>query len=156
MWDAGPVNTHSWRLPEDWTLPVSMLSHGRSRLRSAKPATEALRRGSLSGTLSSCLILARNSTHCLTAVCFTSSTMKIVAASLRHSTPSCQPALATICSASAIGSQAPRVPVECASRRSERRSGHQDWRVDAIDAVTMDTNMDAIGVSAWRASVTRV
>ncbi len=43
-------------------------------------------------------------------------------------------------------------------RQSEIRAafGSQDWRVDAIDAVTMDTNMDAIGVSAWRASVTRV
>lgn len=43
-------------------------------------------------------------------------------------------------------------------RQSEIRAafGPQDWRVDAIDAVTMDTNMDAIGVSAWRASVTRV
>jgi cyclopropane fatty-acyl-phospholipid synthase-like methyltransferase len=43
-------------------------------------------------------------------------------------------------------------------RQSEIREafGSQDWRVDAIDAVTMDTNMDAIGVSAWRASVTRV
>jgi cyclopropane fatty-acyl-phospholipid synthase-like methyltransferase len=42
-------------------------------------------------------------------------------------------------------------------RRSEIREafGSQDWRVDAIDPVTMDTNMDAIGVSAWRASVTR-
>lgn len=43
-------------------------------------------------------------------------------------------------------------------RQSEIRAafGPPDWRVDAIDAVTMDTNMDAIGVSAWRASVTRV
>ena len=43
-------------------------------------------------------------------------------------------------------------------RQSEIRAafGPQDWRVDAIDAVTMDTNMDAIGVSAWRANVTRV
>jgi cyclopropane fatty-acyl-phospholipid synthase-like methyltransferase len=30
-----------------------------------------------------------------------------------------------------------------------------DWRVDAIAAVTMDTNMDEIGVRAWRASITR-
>jgi cyclopropane fatty-acyl-phospholipid synthase-like methyltransferase len=30
-----------------------------------------------------------------------------------------------------------------------------DWRVDAIAAVTMDTNMDDIGVRAWRASITR-
>ena len=29
------------------------------------------------------------------------------------------------------------------------------WRVDAIVAVTMDTNMDDIGVRAWRASITR-
>ena len=28
------------------------------------------------------------------------------------------------------------------------------WRVDAIVAVTMDTNMDDIGVRAWRASIT--
>jgi cyclopropane fatty-acyl-phospholipid synthase-like methyltransferase len=43
-------------------------------------------------------------------------------------------------------------------RQSEIREafGPQDWRVDAIDAVTMDTNMDAIGVSAWRASITRL
>jgi cyclopropane fatty-acyl-phospholipid synthase-like methyltransferase len=31
-----------------------------------------------------------------------------------------------------------------------------DWRIDAIDAVTMDTNMDAIGVHAWRASISRL
>ena len=30
-----------------------------------------------------------------------------------------------------------------------------EWRVDAIAAVTMDTNMDEIGVRAWRASITR-
>jgi cyclopropane fatty-acyl-phospholipid synthase-like methyltransferase len=30
-----------------------------------------------------------------------------------------------------------------------------DWRIDAIDAVTMDTNMDQVGVHAWRASITR-
>jgi SAM-dependent methyltransferase len=30
-----------------------------------------------------------------------------------------------------------------------------DWRVDAVAAVTMDTNMDEIGVRAWRASITR-
>jgi hypothetical protein len=30
-----------------------------------------------------------------------------------------------------------------------------DWRVDAIVAVTIDTNMDEIGVRAWRASTTR-
>ncbi|HEX5907577.1 MAG TPA: hypothetical protein VFY56_11210 [Propionibacteriaceae bacterium] len=29
------------------------------------------------------------------------------------------------------------------------------WRIDAIDAVTMDTNMDQVGVHAWRASITR-
>ena len=29
----------------------------------------------------------------------------------------------------------------------------QDWRVDAIDAVTMETNIDAVGVHAWRASI---
>jgi cyclopropane fatty-acyl-phospholipid synthase-like methyltransferase len=34
--------------------------------------------------------------------------------------------------------------------------GHPDWRIDAIDAVTIDTNMDAIGVSAWRASIIRL
>jgi hypothetical protein len=28
--------------------------------------------------------------------------------------------------------------------------------VDALDAVTMDTNMDEIGVRAWRASIVRV
>jgi cyclopropane fatty-acyl-phospholipid synthase-like methyltransferase len=30
------------------------------------------------------------------------------------------------------------------------------WRIDAIDAVTMDTNMDQVGVHAWRAGITRV
>jgi cyclopropane fatty-acyl-phospholipid synthase-like methyltransferase len=34
--------------------------------------------------------------------------------------------------------------------------GPPDWRVDAVDAVTMDTNMDEIGVRAWRASIVRV
>ena len=34
--------------------------------------------------------------------------------------------------------------------------GLPDWRVDALDAVTMDTNMDEIGVRAWRASIVRV
>ena len=34
--------------------------------------------------------------------------------------------------------------------------GPPDWRVDALDAVTMDTNMDEIGVRAWRASIVRV
>ena len=29
----------------------------------------------------------------------------------------------------------------------------QEWRVDAIDAVTMETNLDAVGVHAWRASI---
>ena len=33
--------------------------------------------------------------------------------------------------------------------------GPPDWRVDALDAVTLDTNMDEIGVRAWRASVVR-
>jgi cyclopropane fatty-acyl-phospholipid synthase-like methyltransferase len=30
------------------------------------------------------------------------------------------------------------------------------WRIDAIDAVTMDTNIDRLGVHAWRASITRL
>jgi cyclopropane fatty-acyl-phospholipid synthase-like methyltransferase len=30
------------------------------------------------------------------------------------------------------------------------------WRIDALDAVTMDTNIDRIGVNAWRASITRL
>ena len=34
--------------------------------------------------------------------------------------------------------------------------GPPAWRVDALDAVTMDTNMDEIGVRAWRASIVRV
>jgi cyclopropane fatty-acyl-phospholipid synthase-like methyltransferase len=34
--------------------------------------------------------------------------------------------------------------------------GPSEWRIDAIDAVTMDTNMDAIGVRAWRATILRV
>jgi SAM-dependent methyltransferase len=34
--------------------------------------------------------------------------------------------------------------------------GPADWQVDAIDAVTLETNMDAIGVRAWRASIIRL
>ena len=34
--------------------------------------------------------------------------------------------------------------------------GPPRWRVDAIDAVTMDTNLDRVGVRAWRASITRL
>ena len=34
--------------------------------------------------------------------------------------------------------------------------GPPAWRVDALDAVTMDTNMDEIGVRGWRASIVRV
>jgi cyclopropane fatty-acyl-phospholipid synthase-like methyltransferase len=34
--------------------------------------------------------------------------------------------------------------------------GTRDWRIDAIDAVTLETNLDAIGVRAWRASVGRL
>lgn len=34
--------------------------------------------------------------------------------------------------------------------------GPPAWRVDALDAVTLDTNMDEIGVRAWRASIVRV
>jgi SAM-dependent methyltransferase len=34
--------------------------------------------------------------------------------------------------------------------------GPNRWRVDAIDAVTMDTNIDRIGVRAWRAAITRL
>jgi SAM-dependent methyltransferase len=34
--------------------------------------------------------------------------------------------------------------------------GPEDWQVDAIDAVTLETNMDAIGVRAWRASIIRL
>jgi SAM-dependent methyltransferase len=34
--------------------------------------------------------------------------------------------------------------------------GPSEWRIDAIDAVTMDTNMDAIGVQAWRATIVRL
>jgi len=30
------------------------------------------------------------------------------------------------------------------------------WRIEAIDPVTMHTNMDDVGVRAWRASVTRL
>ena len=33
---------------------------------------------------------------------------------------------------------------------------HPDWRIDAIDAVTIDTNMDDVGISAWRASIIRL
>ena len=49
----------------------------------------------------------------------------------------------------------PGTSVPSRVRQSEIRGGvsTMDWRVDAIDAVTMDTNMDAIGVSAWRASI---
>jgi cyclopropane fatty-acyl-phospholipid synthase-like methyltransferase len=32
----------------------------------------------------------------------------------------------------------------------------QDWQIDAIDAVTLETNLDAIGVRAWRASIIRL
>jgi cyclopropane fatty-acyl-phospholipid synthase-like methyltransferase len=31
-----------------------------------------------------------------------------------------------------------------------------DWQIDAIDAMTMDTNMDDTGVRAWRASISRI
>jgi cyclopropane fatty-acyl-phospholipid synthase-like methyltransferase len=31
-----------------------------------------------------------------------------------------------------------------------------DWQIDAIDAMTMDTNMDDTGVRAWRASTSRI
>lgn len=31
-----------------------------------------------------------------------------------------------------------------------------EWRIEAIDAVTMDTNMDDIGIRAWRANIRRV
>jgi cyclopropane fatty-acyl-phospholipid synthase-like methyltransferase len=31
-----------------------------------------------------------------------------------------------------------------------------DWQVDAIDAMTMETNMDDTGVRAWRASISRI
>src|SRR5215207_1336343 len=34
--------------------------------------------------------------------------------------------------------------------------GPPDWHIDAIDAVTIETNMDAIGVRAWRASIVRL
>jgi cyclopropane fatty-acyl-phospholipid synthase-like methyltransferase len=34
--------------------------------------------------------------------------------------------------------------------------GARDWRIDAIDAVTLETNLDAIGVRAWRASIIRL
>jgi SAM-dependent methyltransferase len=34
--------------------------------------------------------------------------------------------------------------------------GPPAWRVDALDVVTLDTNMDEIGVRAWRASIVRV
>jgi len=34
--------------------------------------------------------------------------------------------------------------------------GPPAWRVDALDAVMMDTNMDEIGVRAWRAGIVRV
>jgi cyclopropane fatty-acyl-phospholipid synthase-like methyltransferase len=30
-----------------------------------------------------------------------------------------------------------------------------DWQIDAIDATTMDTNVDDTGVRAWRASISR-
>jgi cyclopropane fatty-acyl-phospholipid synthase-like methyltransferase len=31
-----------------------------------------------------------------------------------------------------------------------------EWRIDAVGAATMDTNVDQVGVHAWRASITRV
>jgi cyclopropane fatty-acyl-phospholipid synthase-like methyltransferase len=31
-----------------------------------------------------------------------------------------------------------------------------DWQIDAIDAMTMETNMDDTGVRAWRASISRI
>ena len=34
--------------------------------------------------------------------------------------------------------------------------GLPDWRIDAIDAATLETNLDAIGVRAWRASIIRL
>jgi cyclopropane fatty-acyl-phospholipid synthase-like methyltransferase len=42
-------------------------------------------------------------------------------------------------------------------KQSEIREafGPADWLVEAIDAVMMDTNMDDIGVYAWRASIVR-
>jgi cyclopropane fatty-acyl-phospholipid synthase-like methyltransferase len=41
---------------------------------------------------------------------------------------------------------------------SEIRQAFQplDWRVDAIEAMTMDTNMDDVGVRGWRARITRI
>jgi SAM-dependent methyltransferase len=51
------------------------------------------------------------------------------------------------------GTQGPR-----RVRKSEITAafGPPEWRIDAIDAVTMHTNMDAVGVRAWRASILRV
>jgi SAM-dependent methyltransferase len=42
-------------------------------------------------------------------------------------------------------------------RESEIREAFQppDWRIDAVEAATMETNMDEIGVHAWRARITR-
>jgi cyclopropane fatty-acyl-phospholipid synthase-like methyltransferase len=50
------------------------------------------------------------------------------------------------------GSRGPRRVSE-----SEIRQAFQppDWRVDAIEAMTMDTNMDDVGVRGWRARITR-
>jgi cyclopropane fatty-acyl-phospholipid synthase-like methyltransferase len=42
-------------------------------------------------------------------------------------------------------------------RESEIREAFQppDWRIDVIQAATLEINMDEIGVRAWRASITR-
>ena len=60
----------------------------------------------------------------------------------------------TTCCASVIGNPERWGRDGSASRRSGTHSSLRTWRVDAIDAVTMDTNMEPI--RAWRASISRV
>ena len=47
-------------------------------------------------------------------------------------------------------------PRRVSQSESRETFGARDWRIDAIDAVTLETNLDAIGVRAWRASIIRL
>jgi SAM-dependent methyltransferase len=47
-------------------------------------------------------------------------------------------------------------PRRVSQREIRAAFGPNRWRVDTIDPVTMDTNIDRIGVRAWRATITRI
>jgi SAM-dependent methyltransferase len=149
-----PVNTPSWQPLATWTPPASMPFRGRSASRSKAQdrglsarflVWDALRLPDLGKQFDT--VLDSGLFH----VFDDEDRLRFVAA-LGAVIPSGGRYYMLCFSDRQPGTLGPRRIKQSDIREAFRPA---DWLVEAIDAVMMDTNMDDIGVYAWRASIAR-